>query len=146
MSRAVASAANHGSPSAPTTAAPKAVPGTPLERFLDEVRKRKPPLASHLDRATLDFADGALTITYDPGDLHLRDSLNRGSNPQILQEAVAAIWGAEATWRAIQGAPAVASRPPSEAPKADPPTQVDNPTVQTLLELFGGQIEANEES
>jgi len=144
--RAVASAANHGSPSAPSTSAPKAVPGTPLERFLDEVRKRKPPLASHLDRATLDFADGALTITYDPGDLHLRDSLNRGSNPQILQEAVAVIWGAEAVWRAVQGAPAVASRAESVTPKADPPAQVDNPTVQTLLELFGGQIEAIEES
>lgn len=135
-------------PSAPVPSATSPIPaqGTPLERFLDEVRKRKPPLASHLDRGSLSFADDVLTITYDPGDLQLRDGLNRGSNPQILREAIAAIWGAEAVWRAVQGAPSVASQPPSEAPKADPPTQVDNPTVQTLLELFGGQIEAIEES
>ncbi|MEP7012088.1 MAG: DNA polymerase III subunit gamma/tau [Acidobacteriota bacterium] len=131
--------------------APAAIPastaqGTPLERFLDEVRKRKPPLASHLDRGTLGIEDDVLTITYDQGDLQLRDGLNRGSNPQILQEAIAAIWGAEVVWRAVQGVPAVASRPPSQTPKADPPAQVDNPTVQTLLELFGGQIEANEGS
>lgn len=144
--RVGAPAANHGSPSAPSTTAPKAVPGTPLERFLDEVRKRKPPLASHLDRATLGFDDRVLTIAYDPGDLQLRDGLNRGSNPQILRDAVAAIWGAEVVWRALEGAPVVASRVESEAPKADPPAQVDNPTVQTLLELFGGQIEAIEES
>jgi DNA polymerase-3 subunit gamma/tau len=144
--RVVGPAAHQAVPPPPSTTTPNTVPGTPLERFLDEVRKRKPPLASHLDRATLSFADGALTIAYDPGDLHLRDSLNRGSNPQILQEAVAVIWGAEAVWRAVQGAPAVASRAESVAPKADPPAQVDNPTVQTLLELFGGQIEAIEES
>lgn len=127
-------------------APPHVAPGAPLERFLDEVRKRKPPLASHLDRGTLSFADGVLTIAYDPGDIQLRDGLNRGSNPQILREAVAAIWGAEVQWRAVQGAPVVVNRPPSETPKADSPTQVENPTVQTLLELFGGQIEAIEES
>ena len=129
-----------------TPAATQTAAGEPLERFLEEVRKRKPPLASHLDRGVLSFEDGVLTIAYDPGDVQLRDGLNRGSNPQILHEAVAAIWGAEVRWRAIQGAPAVVTRPPGEAPKADPPTPVDNPTVQTLLELFGGQVEAIEES
>ncbi len=132
--------------SAPAAILESTAQGTPLERFLDEVRKRKPPLASHLDRGTLGIEGDVLTITYDPGDLQLRDGLNRGSNPQILQEAIVAIWGAEVVWRAVQGAPAVASRPPSQTPKADPPAQVDNPTVQTLLELFGGQIEANEGS
>ncbi|HXU32037.1 MAG TPA: DNA polymerase III subunit gamma/tau [Thermoanaerobaculia bacterium] len=132
--------------SAPAAATPNANQGTPVERFLDEVRKRKPPLASHLDRGNLAFADGVLTITYDPGDVQLRDGLNRGSNPQILRDAIAAIWGAEVVWRALQGTAAVTSPPKGEAPKADPPTQVDNPTVQTLLELFGGQIEAIEES
>ena len=127
-------------------AATQTAAGEPLERFLEEVRKRKPPLASHLDRGVLSFEDGVLTIAYDPGDVQLRDGLNRGSNPQILHEAVAAIWGAEVRWRAVQGAPAVVTRPPGEAPKADPPTPVDNPTVQTLLELFGGQVEAIEES
>ena len=129
-----------------TPAATQTAAGEPLERFLEEVRKRKPPLASHLDRGVLSFEDGVLTIAYDPGDVQLRDGLNRGSNPQILHEAVAAIWGAEVRWRAVQGAPAVVTRPPGEAPKADPPTPVDNPTVQTLLELFGGQVEAIEES
>ncbi|HEV7672777.1 MAG TPA: DNA polymerase III subunit gamma/tau [Thermoanaerobaculia bacterium] len=142
-----ASSSNPGSNPAPVpTPAVAPPPGEPLARFLDEVRKRKPPLASHLDRGSLGFESGVLTINYDPGDLQLRDSLNRGSNPQILRDAVAAIWGAEVVWRALEGAPTIPSRADSEAPKANPPAQVDNPTVQTLLELFGGQIEAIEES
>lgn len=133
-------------PPSSAISAPQTAHGSPLERFLDEVRKRKPPLASHLDRGTLALEDGVLLITYEPGDVQLRDGLNRGSNPQILREAIVAIWGGAVEWRAVQGAPAVLSRPPSEPPKADLTTQVENPTVQTLLELFGGQIEAIEES
>ncbi len=127
------------------SSAPSGDGGSPVERFLDEVRKRKPPLASHLDRAVLSHDEGRLTIAYDPSDLQLRDGLNRGSNPQILREAIAAVWGAAVEWRAVPGAPTDPNRGLSEAPKAPQPALVDNPTVQTLLELFGGQIEATEE-
>ncbi len=128
-----------------TVATPPAA-GEPLARFLDEVRQRKPPLASHLDRGSLTYEAGVLTITYEPGDTQLRDSLNRGSNPQILRDAVGAVWGTEVEWRALEGAPVATPRADVEAPKSDSPPPVDNPTVQTLLELFGGQIEALDES
>ncbi len=119
----------------------------PLGQFLDEVRKRKPPLASHLDRAVLQCANGLLTITYDPGDVQLRDGLNRGSNPQILQEAITAVWGTETAWRALAGASTTtASLTKSDVPSHEPPVHIDNPTVQTLLELFGGRVEATEGS
>ncbi len=119
----------------------------PLSQFLDEVRKRKPPLASHLDRAVLHCANGVLTLTYDPGDLQLRDGLNRGSNPQILQEAITAVWGTETTWRALPGSPATAAGPTkNDVSSHEAPVHVDNPTVQTLLELFGGRVEATEGS
>ncbi len=130
----------------PNLPPPRVGAADPLNWFLEEVRKRKPPLASHLDRAVLCLEDGLLTISYDPGDVQLRDGLNRGSNPQILQEAIAAVWGTEVAWRALAGNQTSASPKRKEPTSHEPPVPIDNPTVQTLLELFGGRVEATEES
>jgi hypothetical protein len=129
-------------PMAPVQAPP--VSRDPIRAFLDEVSKRNPRLAGSLDSAeAIRFEEGRLTIVAPSGDSWLRSRLQGDANRQVLQEAMAAVWGAGTEWRLVEGT----SAPKVEAAagmQAGEPV-VENPAVQTVLEIFGGRVEAVEE-
>jgi DNA polymerase-3 subunit gamma/tau len=124
---------------------PAAGDGDLVQVFLDEVSRRKQPLAAHLSEAEeITFADGRLTVVRLPGDTWLESRLQQSGNRQVIEESLAAVWGPGTPWRTVQGegkrSPAAEAQP--AAAVAD---LVENPTVQTVLDIFGGKVERVEE-
>ncbi|HEX6862254.1 MAG TPA: DNA polymerase III subunit gamma/tau [Thermoanaerobaculia bacterium] len=120
----------------------------PVQAFLDEVSRRKQPLAAYLsDADDIRFEDGRLTIARAPGDTWLESRLGQSANRQIIDEAVAAVWGAGTTWRTVQGEGRKAAEMQAQAAAASAAGAVvsENPTVQTVLDIFGGRVERVEE-
>ncbi|HEX6901757.1 MAG TPA: DNA polymerase III subunit gamma/tau [Thermoanaerobaculia bacterium] len=127
-------------PAAPVQAPP--VSRDPVRAFLDEISKRNSRLAGALDSAErIYFEDGILTIVAPAGDAWLRSRLQGDANRQVLEEALAAVWGPGTRWRLVEGASA--PKAAAATPAAEP--GVENPAVQTVLEIFGGRVEAVEE-
>jgi DNA polymerase-3 subunit gamma/tau len=132
----------------PRQEAPRQRGAEPLQDFLDEISKRKQPLAAHLAAAEgLSFADGELAIVTAPGDTWLSSRLETSSNRAVLEEALAVIWGPGNRWRLVTGQ-GTAGREASQA--AAPPVSLadpvrEHPGVQTILDIFGGRIEKVEE-
>jgi len=123
--------------------------GGGIEAFLDRVRRRKQPLAAHLEADEMAFEDGVLVVRHPPGDDRLPTRLAKAANRELFDEAVAHTWGAGAAWRfeegeAVAGAETGAA---DEQEQTDPATvaAAEHPTVQTVLELFGGEIDTVEE-
>ncbi|HWM91397.1 MAG TPA: DNA polymerase III subunit gamma/tau [Thermoanaerobaculia bacterium] len=118
-----------------------------IQAFLDEVSRRKQPLAAHLTEADgISFADGRLTIARMPGDTWLESRLQQTANRQVIDEAVAAVWGPGTTWRTVQGEGRKAAElQAAQAASAAGAVVSDNPTVQTVLDIFGGRVERVEE-
>ena len=115
----------------------------PIRAFLDEVSKRSSRLGGSLDSAErIHFEDGRLTIVAPAGDSWLRSRLQGEANRQVLEESLAAVWGAGTGWRLVEGASAPKAAA-AEASAAEP--EVENPAIQTVLEIFGGRVEAVEE-
>ena len=110
------------------------------------MQRRKQPLAAHLREAGLAFADGTLRIRHAAGDDWLPTRLSRPANRELVDAAVRRTWGADARWRLEEGA-AQRAEAAEEEPQPDPVAAevADHPTVQTVLELFGGRIDAVEE-
>jgi DNA polymerase-3 subunit gamma/tau len=149
------------SPAPPPVAAPPPAPAPPppranggasgedlVQAFLDEVSRRKQPLAAYLsDADEISFEEGRLTIARAPGDTWLESRLGQSANRQVIDEAVAAVWGAEATWRTVQGQGHKAAAMQAQASAASAAGAVvnENPTVQTVLDIFGGRVERVEE-
>ena len=98
-------------------------------------------MAAHLDSSeSLSFVDGELVIATPPGDAWMSGALARQRNRKILDDSVAAVWGEQASWRLIEGS---GKAPEPEIEETDvPPEVVDHPMVQTVLDVFGGQVEA----
>ena len=125
-------------------------PAGTVEAFLQEIRREKQPLAAHLDAADLEVEGDRLVIRHEPGDDWLRTRLTSASNRQLIDRAVAAAWGEGIGWEAREGVRRRASEEAEEAgqdaggPEADPEV-AGHPTVQTVLQLFGGQIETVED-
>ena len=120
----------------------------PVQAFLDEVSRRKQPLAAYLsDADEIRFEEGRLTIARAPGDTWLESRLGQSANRQIIDEAVAAVWGAGTTWKLIQGDGRKAAEMQAQASAASAAGAVvsENPTVQTVLDIFGGRVERVEE-
>jgi hypothetical protein len=119
-----------------------------IQAFLEEVKKRRQPLAALLEEADLAFADGSLHIASPPDDGLLEMRLQQPASRQTVEEAVAAVWGAGTAWRLVRGggtrkaAPAAAS-PAEPAPETARVNEL--PQVQALLDIFGGRIENVEE-
>jgi len=135
-------------PTPPPAAAPAPRPvagdGDLVQVFLDEVSRRKQPLAAHLSEAEeITFADGRLTVVRLPGDTWLESRLQQSGNRQVIEESLAAVWGPGTPWRTVQGegkrSPATGAQPAAVA------DLVENPTVQTVLDIFGGKVERVEE-
>jgi hypothetical protein len=140
-------------PAAPASPAPPAAldagsgqaPKAEIQAFLDEVSARKQPLAAHLEEAAaLRFEAGCLSILLPPGDVYLSSRLRQPANRETVSAAVAKVWGTAARWDFSEGAPPsglAAVRPDTEPENA----ALLNPAVQTLLDIFGGKVEAVEE-
>jgi DNA polymerase-3 subunit gamma/tau len=119
-----------------------------VQAFLDEVSRRKQPLAAYLsDADEIRFEEGRLTIARAPGDTWLESRLGQSANRQIIDESVAAVWGAGTTWRTVQGEGRKAAEMQAQASAASAAGAVvsENPTVQTVLDIFGGRVERVEE-
>jgi hypothetical protein len=120
-----------------------------VQAFLDEVSRRKQPLAAHLSEAeAITFADGQLTIARMPGDTWLESRLQQSANRQVIEESLAAVWGAGTPWRTVQGDGERRRQEEEEQTRQAAATAaglVENPTVQTVLDIFGGKVERVEE-
>lgn len=141
----------------PAAASPPPFPPAPareverLEAFLQEVEKLKQPLAAHLRAADgLRYEEGRLLIVHPPGDPWLRERLERGSNREVLEQALAHAWGAGTGFTLVAGTPgggderrAAAGAPTMSTVKLE--LVETNPTIQTVLDIFGGRVETVEE-
>ena len=119
-----------------------------IETFLDEIRRAKQPLAAHLDAADLELEGGRLVIRHEPDDDWLRTRLTSASNRKLIDRAVAAAWGEGTGWVAREGARRAEDEDEAEeraGPAEADPEVAEHPTVQTVLQLFGGQIEMVED-
>jgi hypothetical protein len=142
-----------------------AADGDTLSAVIEELRKRRPGLAAGLEDAHPVLAGNCLEV---PEDDWLRSKLAGDANRQALEAALAAVCGPGASWRFSAAAPkpaapaaastASATRPPggyqtmpatgtagapgtAETAEAAP----HPPTVQTILDIFGGRVERIEE-
>jgi DNA polymerase-3 subunit gamma/tau len=123
-----------------------AAAGDPVQAFLDEVSRRKQPLAAHLSEAEeITFADGRLTIARMPGDTWLDSRLQQAANRQVIEESLAAVWGAGTPWRTVQGNGSRRQEAEEQTRQAATAGVVENPTIQTVLDIFGGKVERVEE-
>ncbi|MCB1055861.1 MAG: DNA polymerase III subunit gamma/tau [Acidobacteria bacterium] len=132
-----------GDPLAPPVAATPQLGGADaLQRFLDAVTTKKQPLGVRL-RAALDlrFEDGALSVEVPRGDTSLAKALERDTNLRVLEDALAAVWGAGSAWRIheVDAPAASAEETTDDEPAVDAETAGD-PRVQTVLDIFGGKV------
>jgi DNA polymerase-3 subunit gamma/tau len=129
----------------PETEPPTPPPGTPeiITQLLERLSCVKQSLAVHLSEAErLSMEQDTLIIATAPGDSVIGKTLKRPVNKKLLDQTLAEMLGPAASWRLVPGngkkkAPAVEA-PPEEL---DPEVAQD-PTVQKVLNLFGGQIES----
>lgn len=119
----------------------------PREAFLELVSQRKQPLASRLREASgLEFSDGRLSISIPADDDWISESLQRDKNRSIIDEAVREIWGSDSVWRVVEVKEAQSSSsteaPAKDAAGTEQLSVLENPIVQSALDLFSGTIEA----
>ncbi len=126
-----------------------------VQAFLEEISKRRQPLAALLAEADLVFADGALHIASPPDDGLLEMRLQQAASKQTVEEALAAVWGAGTAWRLVRGGgtrkavSAMGATGAAGAGSAEPAVELakvsELPQVQALLDIFGGRVETVEE-
>ncbi|HQP93896.1 MAG TPA: hypothetical protein PK570_08075, partial [Thermoanaerobaculia bacterium] len=138
-------------PSPPPPAAPEPEPSHPaapeadaeLTRVLEELSRRRPSLAAQVESCARREGQ-TLVLAVGSRQALVANGLQRDSNRRLLDEAVAAAWGPGATWRFETGAeeskPVAAAAPLSEAVLR----AAQEPAVQAVLEIFGGEIRAVE--
>ncbi|HEX4956277.1 MAG TPA: DNA polymerase III subunit gamma/tau [Thermoanaerobaculia bacterium] len=129
------------------TAAPAATAS--VARLLEEVSRRRQALAAHLGSASrLEIDNGELLIYLPPtGSEMLARALERDANRQVLDEALAEVAGPGLRWRTVAAAastPAPAAR--TEAPPPAERAATEHPTVQAVLDIFGGTVATVEPS
>ncbi len=121
-----------------------------VESFLERLTDLKGALAGHLRQAeSLRFEDGVLQITFAPDDDLLRSRLERPNNRELLDRATREVFGPDARWESVRGTGSVTPPPAAaqETPEPAPEEEVrDNPTVQTVLEIFDGTVERVDEN
>jgi len=80
---------------------------------------------------------GVLEIVHSPNDPFLP---RLQANIPLYKEAAVLIWGPETVVRLVAGQTPPPADRPSTAP-AKPAETLDNPAVQTVLQIFGGRVE-----
>ena len=73
------------------------------------------------------------------GDTWIRERLSQEKHRETLEAALVATWGKGTKWRLIEE-----EAPPPAEPVQEQET-VDDPRVQTLLDIFGGSVEQVED-
>ncbi len=121
-----------------------------IQAFLDEVSRRKQPLAALLSETDIAWRDGQLQIATTPDDGMLEMRLQQPANRQIVDDAAAAVWGAGSGWRLVRGAkkvsPVAPASPGTAGAASGGAAQIaENPQVQAVLDIFGGRVEKIEE-
>lgn len=112
-------------------------------RFLATVGRHRQALAAHLSGAnSLSYTAGVLRISVPTGDTWLRDRLERVPNRKTLEEALAATWGNEASWKIVEEDLLEPEQKTAEAKATE--RVLEDPRVQTVLEIFGGSVESVE--
>jgi DNA polymerase-3 subunit gamma/tau len=116
--------------------------GAEIDTFLSHVSRQSQALAAHLAGAhCLEYSEGELRICTPVGDTWIRDRLAQKKHRRTLEAALAATWSEESRWRLVEeDAPRAAPEP------SEPPEQIDDPRVQTLLDIFGGSVESADDS
>jgi DNA polymerase-3 subunit gamma/tau len=111
--------------------------------FLEAVAKRRPPLAARLGRSAAIAREG-LEVQIYSSDADFKEALRR--HAATLDEAVREALGESASWKLL----ANGETPPAGALRSEPPAApaperaatasaaMTHPTVQTMLEIFGG--------
>jgi DNA polymerase-3 subunit gamma/tau len=133
-------------PAAPVTPPPPA--GDPVQAFLEAVSLRKAPFAALLSEADILLSDGELRIAVPAEDSLLESRLQQAVYRQVVEEAIAAVWGPGLTWRTVRAAPKPKPEAAASSAGADgaPAERVaENPQVQAVLDIFGGKVETVEE-
>lgn len=119
--------------------------GDPLRDFLHAVTAKKQPLGVRLEAALdLRFEDGTLLIEIPRGDSWMVKALERDSNRHVLEDALHAVWGADTRWQVKEIDPpqGTGDDAPAEQAAAPDPETAGDPRVQTVLDIFGGKIDA----
>ena len=124
-----------------TPVAPPTADGD-IEIFLSHVSRQSQALAAHLAGAQcLEYSDRELRICTSVGDTWIRDRLAQEKHRQTLEVALAATWSAESHWRLVE------EDAPREAPApSESQEEIDDPRVQTILDIFGGSVESADDS
>jgi DNA polymerase-3 subunit gamma/tau len=141
-------------PPAPPAPPPRPAPaGDPIQAFLEAVSLRKPPFAALLSDAQIALVDGELQIEVPAEDM-LETRLQQSAYRQVVDEAVAAVWGPGFVWRTVRGAAKKKETSTANgasvvggasAAGADRSRVAENPQVQAVLDIFGGRVETVEE-
>jgi DNA polymerase-3 subunit gamma/tau len=127
--------------------------GDPIQAFLEAVSLRKPPFAALLSDAQIALVDGELQIEVPAEDM-LETRLQQSAYRQVVDEAVAAVWGPGFVWRTVRGAAKKKETSTANgasvvggasAAGADRSRVAENPQVQAVLDIFGGRVETVEE-
>lgn len=152
--------ARETAPAAPAPAPARQIPTRPLQDrgatatepapaedayreqgFVEALAKRRASLAAAFDDHKLELVGRELRITPPAGNNDVANALQRGSNRQILEEVLGAIYGAGATWRLLPPGNGRAAEAPEAPPPPAPPPVLSHPVVQTVLEIFNGRVE-----
>ncbi len=137
-------------PAAPLVAAEAPPPTPPPSRpaattsggLLEEISRRSQPLAAHLAAAEeVTLTDGELTIYLPAGadGEHLARALERQRYREILDEVVGLLQGKGGSWRTAASRRS-AAKPAATAPAPMPAEVTQHPTVQAVLDIFGGTV------
>ena len=115
-----------------------------MQVFLDEVSRLKQPLVAYLEHALeLRSGERGLEIVSPAGDGWLEAKLHRGNNWQVLEQAAAEAWGPGTALRLVEGSGA--QKAPQQLGSVKLEMVAENPTIQTVLEIFQGRVEKVEE-
>jgi len=124
------------------TGAGDSPPAGTVEAFRETVARRKTPLAARLDHCRLAWEDGVLRIEGPEEDVA---TLERSANRRALEDATREVWGPDAKHRLVRTETKTEAPEQPERNKEAPPSVTEDETVQTVLDLFGGTVEAVEE-
>ncbi|MEZ5312481.1 MAG: hypothetical protein R2862_01930 [Thermoanaerobaculia bacterium] len=122
---------------------PSAAPGT-VAAFLEEIGRRRANFAAVLEGlATIRWEEEERALCFEPNDRLGAESLARANNREQVEAAAEKVFGRGARVRVLPAR--AAERPPTAAVRVAEAKKVElleNPQVQAVLEMFGGEVSA----